>query len=227
MLRLGLVVVLGWLLVGCSALTRHPPAARGPTHQLTVFCDDFHSGLIVAAAEVDPQISQVAGPAADWPLLTIHFGERRTMLDPTVGYLHFASLAVAPGPGLVQIDRHPTLSPATWRYLGVDQERVRLYRFSVDAAGWQAWQDCLREQWITGEPLAKTPDDPTTYWPSRRDWSIADNCHDFTLSFVRAAGLPLQQRWYYGARQMHLDLPRAQAELTAAGITALSPGTAP
>jgi len=227
MFRLGVVLIALGLLAGCSALTRKPSAASGPTHELTFFCDNFHSGLIVQAAEVDPAFSRVDGPAATWPLLTIHFGERRTMLDPTVGYGHFALLAVVPSAALVQVDRHPAINAATWRYLGVDEEHVRLYHFTVDEAGWQAWQECLRSQWIGGEHLSKSTTDPTTYWPSRRDWSITDNCHDFTLSFVRAAGLPLQQRWYYGARQVRLDLPRAQAELAAAGITVISPGPKP
>ena len=227
MIRLCAFLIALWLLAGCSALTRKPAPVSGPTHELTVFCDNFHSGLIVPAAEVDPAFSRVDGPAATWPLLTIHFGERRTMLDPTVGYGHFAVLVVVPSAALVQVDRHPAINTDTWRYLGVDEAHVRLYRFTVDEAGWQAWQACLRSQWIGGEPIAKEPTDPTTYWPSRRDWSVTDNCHDFTLSFVRAAGLPLQQRWYYGARQMRLDLPRAQAELAAAGITVISPGTTP
>jgi hypothetical protein len=194
------------------------------THTLTVFCDGFHSGLVVPAAEVDPVLSPVSGPAARWPWLTLHFGERRTMLDPTTGCLHFASLAVVPGAALVQVDRHPAVEADTWRYLGVDERQVRLYRFTVDEAGWRAWQERLRSTWIAGPCLGRPPGDPTTYWPCPRTWSINDNCHDFTLSLVRAAGLPLRARWFYGARQMRLDLPRAQAELAAAGLTAIGPG---
>jgi hypothetical protein len=211
------------LLGGCSSLTRLPPPGAQGVVEVLVFCDSFHSGLVVPAAAVTSGLSVVGGRPVDWPWLTIHYGERGTMLDPTTGCVHWSRLAVDPMPGLVQVDRHPVIGPAAWHYLGVDGTTVKLYRFTVDAAGWQALQDRLRTTWIEGPHVPKSESDPTTYWPCPRDWALHDNCHDFTLDLLRAAGLPLRSRPIVGARQMRIDLDRAEEVLAQAGITVLSP----
>lgn len=219
-------VCLGLLLGGCGTLTRLPPPSAVPVHELTVFSDAFHSGVVVRAAACDPALDQAQGFLAAWPWLTIHSGERKWMLDPEAGMLHAAGLGFSRHPALLQMDRHTNLDQA-WGYIGVDRATLRLWHFQVSEAGWAAWQRHVREAWIAGPHLPRPPGDPTTYWPCQHDWWLDSNCHDFTLAMLRAAGLPLRQRWIYSARQVHLDLTRAQEALTAAGITVLDPGTNP
>ena len=170
--------------------------------ELLVAVDQFHSVLIIPAVH-----APAPGPATGWA--TLHYGERRWMTAPDWGFWHAATLGVTGGRGLIQSDRFADLSqlPET---VQMDPATVRIWRFRVSEEAWTALSERLRTHWRDRADSAfATLDQVTTYLPSQREWTLSENCHDFTVDLLRSAGVPVPHgRVIIGARQLRLDLDR-------------------
>lgn len=211
------------LLAGCGGILRSvPPQGLKGTRTILVFADHFHSGIVLPSAAVGPELDgRPARELEGRPWTALHFGEEVWMTDLSTGFWHAASLAVSPGPGMLEVDRLPSrdLTP-----LGVDAARLRWWSFPVDEAGWSGLLAAFEGRWVDrGRPQAPAPVAFARYLPSSRKWSLSNNCHDFTLDLLRGAGLDLRPRAIYDAGRLRKDLDRAQEELDAAGVVVIGP----
>jgi hypothetical protein len=208
------------LACGCSSVVRTmPPPGLTPAHQLTVFTDGFHSGVVLDKAALPVTLDPQGGDEpASWPQQTLHFGE----LKWTAGYdnsmWHALGLVIIPGEGVVQSDH---TRPGLVDVPGLELGKLRMWNFPVNQEGMDAVVVNLKKNWFEGEIMPREIGTPSTLYPAQHTWSVYHNCHDFTLDLLRSAGLDLYPRWLYLAGGMTTDLDEAQSEMARAGVTVI------
>ena len=211
----------GWLSAGCSTVRRLPPPGLVPAHELTVFTDGFHSGLILDREALPPDLDpRHDDEFASYPQISLHFGEERWTTGADASTRHALSLVFFPGRGVVQSDHTraqlvdvPGLRPG----------HVRQWTFPVTQSGIVRLRRVLRTEWMTGRVLVRPPGENSTLYLSPKAWSVFHSCHDFTVAMLAAAGLELKTRWLYLGGGLAADLDDASAELEAAGIRVIGP----
>ena len=215
-------LLLGVLLLGCgcaSIVRTMPPKDLKAAHQLTVFTDGFHSGIVVDKSSL-PEIldPQTGDEPASWPQQTLHFGEVKWTSGADNSMWHAIGLGIIPGEGVVQSDhtRNGLVDVP-----GLDFGKMRMWNFPVNQAGIDALVLDLKTNWMSGIVMPREPGTPSTLYPSSRRWSLYHNCHDFTIDMLRSAGLDLHTRWLYLAGGLTADLDEAQREMAKAGITVI------
>lgn len=173
------------LLLGACAPGAGRAAAPVPAGVLVVFADGFHSGVILARGDSPPELLP---PGAARPWTAFHFGERGFITGAEAGAADAARLGLVGGPGGMQVD-----ALGWWVHDrgGTDRARVRVWAFPATAAELDGVRARLRG-WVdpaaAAEPLA-----PGSAWlPSRRRWTLATNCHDFTADILAGAGIRLR-----------------------------------
>ena len=194
---------------GASLLPARPASPTRPSKHLTVFCDGFHSGLLIRKADLGLALDDsLVGEAPSYPWWTIHFGERRWMLAEDTTLSHALGLFFRPLPGGLQIN-HTTPDLDN---VGVDQEHLRRWTFTVSDADLANLRARLREHWLREVLEARPEWDNTLTVAAPLDWSVWENCHDFTVDLLRAAGIDLPHRTLYLAGGLSRDLDDVQAE---------------
>ncbi len=173
-----LLLVLCVIVAGCATARVQRP---DPDRLVVVFADDFHSGIVLAHGDVPANL--LPGDVSR-PWVAVHFGEREWITGQASGMLAGMALAVDPGPGGVQIDNIDW-----WVHDrgGSDRQRLRVWVFPV-TAGELAGLQARLASWIdSGPPGPIRPG--SCWWPSRHNWSLRTNCHDFTVDLLAGAGI--------------------------------------
>ena len=224
MSRILSVLCLILVLAGCSGGLRGlPPRDLQPATTLVVFCDGFHSGLLVDRQVLPERLNpKVPGPADAGARRSLHFGEEQWTTGADVTWHHACRLAFVPGRGVIQSD---VSAAETCDVPGLDRERLVFWRFPVSQAGVDAVMQRLQTEWIPKDSLQVmlSPDIPTTLFTTGRDWSVYDNCHDFTADLLIAAGLHLPRHTIARAGVLRADLDQAVADLAQGGIRVIGP----
>lgn len=219
-MRLLPLALLVLLCCGCSSVVRHmPPKDLTAAHQLTVFTDGFHSGIVVDKASLPVTLDPQGGDEpASWPQQTLHFGEVKWTSGYDNSMWHAIGLAFVPGEGVVQSDhtRNGLVDVP-----GLELGKLRMWNFPINQAGIDAMVANLQQNWLAGTVMPREPGTPSTLYPALHTWSIYHNCHDFTFDMLRSAGLDLHTRWLYLAGGLTNDLDEAQREMARAGITVI------
>lgn len=203
------IIVPAALLCGCACGGARPAVqgpVRVPAALMIAFSDDFHSGVIVSRRDVPAWILPGLGRAApDSPWVVLHFGEKRWIRGEADGILDAMRLAVLPGDGGVQVDLVPW-----WMHDrgGTVIERVRLWVFPLDAAQRAAFLARL-DGWIDPSAGPERLAVDTCWWPARRSWTLATNCHDFTIDLLESAGVAVPWRPVHVASGLHDALDQA------------------
>lgn len=213
------------LLAGCATLRSLPPKGLAPAHELTVFTDGFHSGLVLdkqtLPADFDPRSGD---EPATYPHISLHFGEERWTAGLDNSAMHALGLVFIPGNGVIESDH----TRSGLRDIpGLRLDSLRVWTFPVDQAGLDRLLADLRTEWMSGIVMPRPPGETSTLYPSPKSWSVFHNCHDFTVGLLRSAGLDMRGRWIYLAGGLATDLDDASAELEAAGIRVIGLGPAP
>lgn len=221
-LRLPMMLLVGLSLAGCATLRTLPPRDLTPAHEVTVFTDGFHSGLVLdkqaLPADFDPRSGD---EPASYPQISLHFGEERWTAGLDNSTLHAVGLVFVPGAGVIESDHTRS---GLLDIPGLRHERLRIWTFPVDQAGMDRLLADLRTEWMSGIVMPRPPGETSTLYPSPKDWSVFHNCHDFTIGLLRSAGLDLRGRWLYLAGGLATDLDDASAELEEAGIRVIGRG---
>ena len=226
-MRLASIVVLILTLTSCGPLRTLPPLHLTEAHRIRVFTDGFHSGLIVERRTLPTRLNPpMQGLAEQAQLKSLHFGEEAWTAGWNMSDLHAFRLAFIPGTGVIQSD--PTESDAAG-IPGLERNRIKTWDFHLSQTAMNALMNRLETHWLA-EPLVTVdePDlPPTILFESRQPWSGFDNCHDFTVDLLRAAGLNLRPQTLRLARNLTQDLDRATVQLREAGITVVGPAETP
>ena len=211
------------LLAGCATLRTLPPPDLQPAHRITVFNDGFHSGVMLDKAALPPGFDPRSGDLpAQWPMLTVHFGEQLWTDGEDTSILHALRLVVVPGRGVVQSDHtRADLQDVP----GVEFAHLRTWTFAVNQEGIDRLVAVLQQRWLDGRIMERQEGEASNLYPSPLSWSVFHSCHDFTVAMLRAAGLDLRGRWLYLAGGLATDLDDASRELRVAGIRVI--GVAP
>ncbi len=224
MSRFLLLGLIGLCLTGCATLRSLPPKDLTPAHQVTVFCDGFHTGLLLdktsMPADFDPHNDDAI---AARPFLTIHFGEEKWTSGADNSWTHALGLVFFPGEGVVQSDHTRT---ALEDVPGLDMDKIQTWVFKVNQAGNDRMIERLQHDWMTGIVMTRKAGESSSLYLSPQSWSVFNSCHDFTIDMLRAAGLDIRGRWLYLAGGMAKDLNAATHELEEAGITVIGPAPA-
>lgn len=193
------------LLAGCA---RAPMAAPAAEALIVVFADGFHSGIVLARADVP---AGLLPPQATRPWVAIHFGERRWISGQADGLCDALRLGLSAGEGGVQVD-----SVAWWVHDrgGTDPARVRVWAFPVARRSLEALTARL-DSWIEPEAVQAQLRPGSAWWPSRRAWTLRTNCHDFTADLLSAAGIPVSTPPIMLAEPLRHALDRAWSEADA------------
>lgn len=219
-LLLLLMVVLG----GCA----RPPASL-PTIQheeflvIRVFCDGFHSGVVLPRAVVPSDLDPSALAGQDYRLgRSFHYGEQAWTSGEDMSDCHAVRLVFIPGTGVIQSD---VTSLDTPEIPGTDRNKMRVWSFSASRAARDAIFLRLRNTWMEEAAQPRLADDggPSHLIACRRDWSVWRNCHDFTSDLLRAAGLDLPRHTIATAGVLIDDLDLATQALAVAKFRVISP----
>lgn len=215
----GALLLAGLLLAGCSTLRTMPPKDLTPAHQIIVFSDGFHTGLMLDKASLPADFDPHPDDAiAARPFITVHFGEERWTSGADNSWAHAVGLVFIPGNGVVQSDHtRRDLSDVP----GLEMEKLRTWVFKVNQAGNERMVARLQKEWMTGIVMTRREGEASSLYLSPQSWSVFNSCHDFTVDMLRAAGLDLRGRWLYLAGGVCTDLNDAETELRAAGITVI------
>jgi hypothetical protein len=205
-----LIVIISCLgfLAACTGVRARPVVPRTEA-LIVVFVDDFHSGVLLERAAVPAELLPAGGrtvPGSGWVVL--HFGERRWIRGEADGCIDGLRLALFAGDGGVQMDLVPW-----WRHArgGTDPSRARIWVFTATHADVAGVVTRLRS-WIAkgGTPEFLAID--TCWWRSTHAWTLANNCHDFTVDLLAGAGLELDRPMFIQADGMRASLDRVWAE---------------
>ncbi len=203
------IVTLCLTACGTTALRAPLPEPGADAVPLVVFCDSFHSGILVRKADLgldlDPNREGAAITAEWW---TIHYGEVRWMIGQDNSTLHAVSLFIRPLPGGLQIN-HSTPALAE---IPLDVANLRTWTFTISRSDLERMRDRLSTAWLGPIIFPRPHWDTTLTVATPHDWSVWRNCHDFTIDLLDAAGIHLAQRHLYLAGGFVRDLDDACRE---------------
>lgn len=218
-LRLLGFLLVGLLFTGCSTLRSVPPQGLQAAHQLTIFTDGFHTGVLLDKASLAADFDPLTGDdIAERPYVTIHFGEEKWTSGADNSWTHALGLVFFPGSGVVQSDH---TRAALEDVPALDLDNIQTWVFSVNQAGNERMIERLQKKWMTGIVMTRREGESSSLYLSPESWSVFNSCHDFTIDMLRAAGLDMRGRWLYLADSMTKDLNNASIELKEAGITVI------
>jgi hypothetical protein len=125
------------------------------------------------------------------------------------------------------IQSDPTL-PDLSGVPGLDRAKLRTWDLRLSQRAMDALVARLEHYWLA-QPITAVEVDgiaPTKVYAAARDWSAFDNCHDFTIDLLRAAGLDLRGRMIWLAGGFTVALDSATDQVQAAGIRVIGPAAA-
>jgi hypothetical protein len=195
------------LLVACTTARTGPlPTTGADGVPVVIFCDGFHSGLLIAKADWPGVLDPAPEGAPNSTSWSVHFGEMAWMRGEATDDLHALSLFVRPQPGGVQVNHTDGLM-----VVPLGEAQLRTWTVRLPRSGIVAMEHRLRERWITRAYDPRLPGEAALLWVSPLDWSIGTNCHDFTVDLLIAGGIPLRRRMLTLAGGLSEDLDEALA----------------
>jgi hypothetical protein len=221
-LLLGAVLLL--TLVGCARSPASLPAGDQEAYTtLRVFCDGFHSGLVLPRSAVPPELDPSRRAWGETrPGRSFHYGEQAWTSGEDMSRCHAARLAFIPGVGVIQSDVTPLAMPDI---PGTEARSLRVWTFVISRRGCDALFERLRQEWLEpgAEPVLAGEGEPSHLIACRRKWSVWHNCHDFTVDILRAAGLEMPSHTIATAGVLIEDLDLAVRALDRRGILVIGP----
>ncbi|MBN1443432.1 MAG: DUF2459 domain-containing protein [Planctomycetes bacterium] len=216
-----------WLFLGCLAAVAlgsmwgcfaspvadlWPPKPGEPRHAVDVVYWDWHTRIVAAA---DPLHEDAEQPArsrfTEWG-----FGEERWYLDGHQGFTGVFRALCWPTDSCV--GRSEDSLPYWQRYRSRELER---WSFVVSSEGLARMNEYLES--LRGSPIEAHPG----WYSGRRSYCLFFACHHFTLSALRAAGLPVRPWWGFTAWQTRIQLDRVARFHEAEGLLPASSAAAP
>ncbi len=212
------------VLEGCA---RSPGALPKVAHEefvtIRVFCDGFHSGLVLPRVSVPWDLEP---SALAWQETragrSFHYGEQAWTSGEDMSRSHAIRLVFVPGTGVIQSDVTPLEVPDI---PGTDPARMRVCSFPASRTARDAVFLRLRTEWMAegAIPRLAGEGEPSHLIASRRDWSVWWNCHDFTADLLRAAGLDLPSHTIATAGVLMEDLDLATKALAGSPMRVIGP----
>jgi hypothetical protein len=212
------------LLAGCAPVLRTPPPGLVPHREVTVFCDGFHSGLLLPAepdtAFLDPRHDDALAAS---PRIEVGFGADGWRGGGETSSMTTMSLVLHGGPGLLLLARRSATRPAR-----PEGPPVRTWDLTLDEAGWKALVAAIAARRVALPEIVRAPGQVEYIALSDRHWSVTANCHDFTREMLAETGLVLREPWFWSSADDLIDLlDAARSELAGRGIAVLGPELAP
>lgn len=192
------------LCAGCGDVARPARLVGAPDGVLVVFADGFHSGVILSRHEAPGELLP-PHERRDWA--AFHFGVRDWITGAAGGPVDAMLLAVHPGPGGMQVDG---LDWWVHDRGGTERSRLRVWAFPVSAGELAGARACLRA-WVEPGAQAEALRPGSCWWPVVHDWSLRNNCHDFTAAVLHAAGIDVARPWIMQAGGLRDALDAAWA----------------
>ncbi len=177
---LGLVVALLGL-GGCGG-TLPPPGSQAAIIYAT--SDGFHSSVIVP---FDPARGRPALKGSRYAQFS--YGEYRWMVEGRTGFWRMMRIGLWPSRGVIVL----TDVPPDMQSLVKESQKngLKAWRFNVDARGWQDLVNRLN-RWVYWDQRRTAG--LYVVHPSRRRFTVFNNCNDFVAELLKAAGVPLGPR---------------------------------
>jgi hypothetical protein len=219
LLSVCLVAVLG----GCGQPLRSlPPAGLTAHHQVVVFNDGSHSGLLLPWPDpdlvfLDPRNDD---PPSRMPWLEIGFGaDAWTRLGG--GSSVAARLAFGSSAAVLMLRHQPGMFPMPRP--GVEPQ---LWKVDLDQAAWERLKAHLAA--AVDRELSYPRKPGATDWVvfAVERWSIVHNCHDWTAGCLVVCGLDIDHPIGRTSSGFQEEITAISRQLAEAGITVIGPGPA-
>lgn len=216
-LRATLAIALLWA-TACATVIQTPPPNLAPYTSISVFCDGFHSGLLIP---VTPETSFLDGregdPPSKSPYYDVGFGAESWDTSPVPRILLAAKLVCVGGPGVTYIGRSWARRPGV-----PGGPPVRQWWFEIDRGAWARVVCELRKR-VPADACLVRPQGAYEYViPADARWTILDNCHDFCRHMLAVVGLELSDPvGWTTASSFCAEMDSAQSYLEENGISVL------
>ena len=200
---LGLVVV-GLALGGCGGMLQ-PPGP--PVAIIYATSDGFHSSVIVP---FDPARGRLAPKGSRYAQFS--FGEYRWMVEGRTGFWRMLRIGLWPSRGVIILTDVP---PDMQNLVKESQKNgLKAWRFNVDARGWQSLVNRLN-RWVDWDQRRTVG--LYVVHPSRRRFTVFNNCNDFVAELLKAAGVPIGPRLVRTAGVLSRQIVRGLGKLRQRG----------
>ncbi|HKS94312.1 MAG TPA: DUF2459 domain-containing protein, partial [Gammaproteobacteria bacterium] len=202
------------LIAGCASPgpVHSPPSplpdsatqATAPRAQVWVLDSGWHTGLILARAELGPTLTRLLQPARDAQYLMFGWGNRRFYMssNPTIG-MDIAALFPSQSVVLVEGCNSPPRACYT--------PEVQLRHVSVTAGGLERLDGYLAASLQTDaqsrlEPLTPGPDTGSEFYASGLSYDAFHTCNTWTAEALHVAGVPVTYHGVIFADQLWRQL---------------------
>jgi hypothetical protein len=194
------VPVLLWSCFPAPVKELWPPRPGELRHRIDVICWDWHTFILQPHAGPLPEADLLdAGIPPDEGYLEWGFVEKAWYLEARQGILGVLRALLLPTASGVARER--TAIPYWERH----PERARFHwKFVLSEQGFRKLVEYLEAQ--RGEPLPGFLE----WYEGRYAYHLFHNCHHFTASALRAAGLPIRPWWAFAGWMMTIQLNRIE-----------------
>ncbi len=220
-LLLSLVLSVCLLCVGCASGMRRTPVAGPPADavELVVFNDGFHSGIL---APFDPDLRWLDASGDEvvkYPWMEVGFAADDWVNAHQGGCIAKTKLVINGSPGVLMLEFYPTAVRPP-RNVGVE---VRTWKITVSHESWIRMVAWLHEWTDLSIVRVRNPGETRWFAFSSKPWTIARNCNDFVIEWLRVGGLDSQWHLGYTAEGFRGQMDCIAAELSKSRVTVVGP----
>ncbi len=206
-------------LLGCAPIAPPPPAAEGPlSHTVHVISNDWHTGIVVARADLPPGRLPEAADFADAWFLEFGWGGREYYPSPRPGLGTTLAAALAPTPAVMHLAG-----------LGAPPEEVypssEVLVIRLTAGGFDrlvAEIDASFERLAGGraEPVAPGLYRDSRFYPAHGRFHLFNTCNTWIARMLAAGGVVLSPSGVITAEHLMYrlrDLPEVTRKIRVPG----------
>ncbi len=205
---------------GCATLAR-PVVKADPSSDdvtITVFNDGFHSGFLVPIRDRFVDLDTVQPPAG--PVMEVGYAADAWVMRDNPNFWTMMTLAIQGGPGLLWCQYQAGYE----RPQRTEADPIRYWRFRLSRPAWQRFQNGILTWTDSALDRPRSVGHPTFIRFSPRSWSMANNCNDFVIDNLAAAGIDPGWRFGYTSGVFSHQLDEIQSWLRQEGIEAIGIG---
>ncbi len=219
--RLLLLCLLCMLGAGCASRMSRPPVSGTPIDavELVVFNDGFHSGILAPFSPDLLWLDETVDEISAYPWLEVGFAADDWVNAHQGGCIAKTKLVVSGSPGIIMLQHHPTpVRPA--RDAGVT---VHTWKLTVSRESWTRMVAFLHE-WVDLSIIrVRHVGEPRWFAFSTKHWTIARNCNNFVIEWLRAGGIDSAWHWGYTAEGFCGQMACIEQALQKNHITVIGP----